>query len=404
MRCSNSSESPSEVGSQLYFLHRERYARMTVHNLSPPRNSTQLGTAAGAAAAAVGPGALRLSLMLRIVCLPGDGIGPEVTAVAIDVLRALPLELEIEEHSFGGRAILDEGMPLPARTLAACKARRRRRPRCGRPPQFEGASVRPEQGLIALRRALDVYANLRPATRPGIDLLIVRELVGGLYYGASGRLPDGSAYDTCKYTPRGDRADRPARVRACRSAAAHLTSVDKVNVLETSRLWRETVTRVAADYPDVELEHMLVDTAGLQLVQHPERFDVILTENTFGDILSDVAAGVCGGLGLAASASLGDGRPGIFEPVHGSAPDIAGRGIANPAGMLRSIALLLRHAAGRAGAGRLARGRGRAGAGQDADARLGRPRDDGGVLRVRAPADGARSSGILDALPVRQTA
>ncbi len=127
---------------------------------------------------------------------------------------------------------------------------------------------------------------------------------------------------------------------------AQLTSVDKVNVLETSRLWREVVTRVAADYPDVELKHMLVDTAGLQLVQHPERFDVLLTENTFGDILSDVAAGVCGGLGLAASASLGDGRPGIFEPVHGSAPDIAGRGIANPAGMLRSVALLLRHAAG----------------------------------------------------------
>ena len=283
--------------------------------------------------------------MLRIVCLPGDGIGPEVTAVAIDVLRALPLEIEIEEHSFGGRAIIDEGMPLPARTLAACKAADAVVLGAVGLPQFEGASVRPEQGLIALRRALDVYANLRPATRPGTDLLIVRELVGGLYYGASGRLPDGSAYDTCQYAP--DAIERVAR-RAFELAGArraHLTSVDKVNVLETSRLWRETVTRVATDYPDVELQHMLVDTAGLQLVQHPERFDVILTENTFGDILSDVAAGVCGGLGLAASASLGDGRPGIFEPVHGSAPDIAGRGIANPAGMLRSIALLLRHAA-----------------------------------------------------------
>ena len=212
-------------------------------------------------------------------------------------------------------------------------------------PELEGRPVRPEQGLIALRRALDVYANLRPATRPGVDLLIVRELVGGLYYGASGRLPDGSAYDTCHYAPAA--IERVAR-RAFEIAGArrgHVTSVDKVNVLETSRLWRETVNRVAPDYPEVELEHMLVDTAGLKLVQHPERFDVILTENTFGDILSDVAAGVCGGLGLAASASLGDGRPGIFEPVHGSAPDIAGRGIANPAGMLRSIALLLRHAA-----------------------------------------------------------
>jgi 3-isopropylmalate dehydrogenase len=283
--------------------------------------------------------------MLRIVCLPGDGIGPEVTAVANDVLRALPLELEIEEHPFGGRAILDEGIPLPAQTLAACKAADAVVLGAVGLPQFEGASVRPEQGLIALRRALDVYANLRPATRPGVDLLIVRELVGGLYYGASGRLPDGSAYDTCQYSP--EAIERIAR-RAFELAGGrrgHLTSVDKVNVLETSRLWRETVTRVAGDYPDVELAHMLVDTAGLQLVQHPERFDVILTENTFGDILSDVAAGVCGGLGLAASASLGDGRPGIFEPVHGSAPDIAGRGISNPAGMLRSIALLLRHAA-----------------------------------------------------------
>ncbi len=283
--------------------------------------------------------------MLRVACLPGDGIGPEVTAVAIDVLRALPIEIEVEEYSFGGRAILDEGMPLPARTLAACKGADAVVLGAVGLPELEGAPVRPEQGLIALRRALDVYANLRPATRPGVDLMIVRELVGGLYYGASGRLPDGSAYDTCHYAP--DAIERVARraFEIARARRGHVTSVDKVNVLETSRLWRETVNRVATDYPDVGLEHMLVDTAGLKLVQHPERFDVILTENTFGDILSDVAAGVCGGLGLAASASLGDGRPGIFEPVHGSAPDIAGRGIANPAGMLRSIALLLRHAA-----------------------------------------------------------
>jgi 3-isopropylmalate dehydrogenase len=284
--------------------------------------------------------------MLRIVCLPGDGIGPEVTSVAIDVLRALPLELEIEEHSFGGTAILEEGTPLPARTLAACKSADAVILGAVGLPQFEGARVRPEQGLIALRHALDVYANLRPASHPGIDLLIVRELVGGLYYGASGRRPDGAAYDTCVYEPHA--IERVAR-RAFELAGTrrgHVTSVDKVNVLETSRLWREIVTRLAADYPDVELEHMLVDTAGLNLVQHPERFDVILTENTFGDILSDVAAGVCGGLGLAASASLGDNGPGIFEPVHGSAPDIAGRGIANPAGMLRSVALLLRHAVG----------------------------------------------------------
>ena len=283
--------------------------------------------------------------MLRVACLPGDGIGPEVTAVAIDVLRALPIELEVEEHSFGGHAILEEGTPLPERTLAACRGADAVVLGAVGLPELEGGSVRPEQGLIALRAALDVYANLRPATGPGIDLLIVRELVGGLYYGASGRLPDGTAYDTCTYTPQAIERIARSAFELAGTRRSHLTSVDKVNVLETSRLWRETVTRVAADYPDVELQHMLVDTAGLQLVQHPERFDVLLTENTFGDILSDVAAGVCGGLGLAASASLGDGRPGIFEPVHGSAPDIAGRGIANPAAMLRSVALLLRHAA-----------------------------------------------------------
>ena len=283
--------------------------------------------------------------MLRVACLPGDGIGPEVTAVAIDVLRALPIEVEVEEHSFGGRAILEEGTPLPDRTLAACQNADAVILGAVGLPELEGAPVRPEQGLIALRRALDVYANLRPATASSIDLLIVRELIGGLYYGARGRRPDGSAFDTCEYAPH--EIERIAR-RAFELAGerrGHLTSVDKVNVLETSRLWRETVTRVAVDYPNVELEHMLVDTAGLNLVQSPGRFDVIVTENTFGDILSDVAAGMCGGLGLAASASLGDGRPGIFEPVHGSAPDIAGRGIANPAAMLRSVALLLRHAA-----------------------------------------------------------
>ena len=283
--------------------------------------------------------------MLRVVALPGDGIGPEVTAVAIDVLRALPVEIEVEEHSFGGRAILEEGMPLPERTLEACQSADAVLLGAVGLPELEGAPVRPEQGLIALRRALDVYTNLRPATGAGIDLLIVRELVGGLYYGARGRRPDGSAFDTLEYTPY--EIERVAR-RAFELAGArrgHVTSVDKVNVLETSRLWRETVVGVAADYPDVELEHMLVDTAGLNLVQQPGRFDVILTENTFGDILSDVAAGMCGGLGLAASASLGDRRPGIFEPVHGSAPDIAGRGVANPAAMLRSAALLLRHAA-----------------------------------------------------------
>jgi len=283
--------------------------------------------------------------MLRVASLPGDGIGPEVCAAAVRVLHALPIEVTVEEHSFGGRAIHEHGDPLPAETLAACRAADAVLLGAVGLPEFDGASVRPEQGLIRLRGELDVYANLRPARSNGIDVLIVRELVGGLYFGASGRREDGSAFDTCEYSPA--QIERIARrgFELARARSTFVTSVDKANVLETSRLWREVVSGLAADYPDVRLEHMLVDNAGLQLVLNPAQFDVILTENTFGDILSDVAAGSCGGLGVAASASLGDTPPGIFEPVHGTAPDIAGQGIANPAAALRSVALLLRHAA-----------------------------------------------------------
>jgi 3-isopropylmalate dehydrogenase len=283
--------------------------------------------------------------MLRIACLPGDGIGPEVTAAAVRVLEALPLEVVVEEHPFGGGAIHEHGDPLPEETLSASRAADAVLLGAVGLPELEGAPIRPEQGLIRLRSELDVYANLRPTRGDGVDLLIVRELVGGLYFGASGRRPDGSAFDTCEYSPA--QVERIARraFELARGRRSLVTSVDKANVLETSRLWREVVSGLAADYPDVRLEHMLVDNAGLQLVVDPGRFDVILTENTFGDILSDVAAGTSGGLGLAASASLGDAGPGIFEPVHGSAPDIAGRGIANPAAALRSVALLLRHAA-----------------------------------------------------------
>jgi len=281
-----------------------------------------------------------------VVCLPGDGIGPEVTAAAARVLRSLPLELTLEDYPFGGRAIHELGDPLPEETLSACLAADAVLLGAVGLPEFDGAPVRPEQGLIRLRGALDVDANLRPTTGDDVDLLIVRELVGGLYFGASGRRADGSAFDTCEYSP--GQIERVARrgFEFARERRGLLTSVDKANVLETSRLWREVVSGLAADYPDVRLEHLLADTAGLQLVQDPGRFDVLVTENTFGDILSDVAAGRCGGLGLAASASLGDAGPGIFEPVHGSAPDIAGRGVANPAAMLRSVALLLRYAAG----------------------------------------------------------
>jgi 3-isopropylmalate dehydrogenase len=282
---------------------------------------------------------------LHVTSLPGDGIGPEVCDAAVRVLESLPIDISIEEHSFGGHAIHEHGNPLPDETLAACRAADAVLLGAVGLPEFDGAPVRPEQGLIRLRGELDVYANLRPARGAGIDLLIVRELVGGLYFGASGRRSDGSAFDTCDYTPA--QIERIARraFELARERRAFVTSVDKANVLETSRLWREVVSGLAGDYPGVRVEHMLVDNAGLQLVLDPSQFDVILTENTFGDILSDVAAGSCGGLGVAASASLGELPPGIFEPVHGSAPDIAGQGIANPTGALRSVALLLRHAA-----------------------------------------------------------
>ena len=283
---------------------------------------------------------------MRIALLPGDGIGPEVAAAAARVLRELPLELEVEEHLFGGAAIHATGDPLPAETLAAARASDAVLMGAVGAPEFDGAEVRPEHGLIRLRGELDVYANLRPARGGEIDLLVVRELVGGLYYGARGVRDDGTVFDTMEYRP--DQVERIARrgFELARSRRSHVTSVDKANILDTSRLWRRTVESVAADFPDVALEHMLVDNCGLQLVIAPTRFDVLLTENTFGDILSDVAAGLTGGLGLAGSASLGDGRPGIFEPVHGSAPDIAGKGIANPAAMLRSAALMLAHSLG----------------------------------------------------------
>jgi 3-isopropylmalate dehydrogenase len=280
---------------------------------------------------------------MRIALLPGDGIGPEVAAAAREVLGLLAPDVEVEEHSFGGAAILATGTPLPDETLAACRDADAVLLGAVGLPQFDGAEIRPEQGLMRIRRELDVYANLRPAAGAGVDLLVVRELLGGLYYGAKGTRDDGTVFDTLEYHPR--QVERIARrgFELARTRRKRLTSVDKANVLETSRMWRRVVTEVAADYPDVEVEHVLVDAAAMFLVQTPERFDLILTENMFGDILSDEAAGLTGGLGLAASASLGDGGPGIFEPVHGSAPDIAGRGIANPTGMLRSTALLLEH-------------------------------------------------------------
>ena len=284
---------------------------------------------------------------MTVVCLPGDGIGPEVMHEARRALAVLVPELELEERPFGAKAIRDTGDPLPKETLAACRTAEGVLKAPIGDPEFDAAEVRPEQGMLRLRAELDVYANLRPASSDSVDVLIVRELVGGLYFGASGVREDGTAFDTCEYHP--SQVERIARraFELARTRNGKLTSVDKANVLETSRLWRRVVNEVAAGYDDVEVEHMLVDNAAMQLASAPDRFDVLVTENMFGDILSDLAAAVTGGLGLAPSASLSDGGPGIFEPVHGSAPDIAGLGIANPAAMLRSTALMLEHGLGR---------------------------------------------------------
>jgi 3-isopropylmalate dehydrogenase len=282
----------------------------------------------------------------RVVCLPGDCIGPEVMAVARRVLGVLAPQLELEEHLFGADAIRQTGDSLPAETLEACRSADAVLKAPIGHPEFDAAQVRPEQGMLRLRAELDVYANLRPARDGEIDLVIVRELVGGLYFGARGVRDDGTVFDTCEYHP--SQVERLARrgFELARRRGGRLTSVDKANVLETSRLWRRVVHEVADGYPDVAVDDMLVDNAAMQLATAPEQFDVVVTENMFGDILSDLAAAMTGGLGLAPSASLGDRGPGIFEPVHGSAPDIAGRGIANPTGMLRSTALMLEQGLG----------------------------------------------------------
>jgi len=283
----------------------------------------------------------------RVVLLPGDGAGPEVAEQARLVLELVAPDVEIEEQLIGAAAIRATGDPLPAETLEACRGASAVLKGPVGDPEFDAADVRPEQGLLRLRAALDAYANLRPAVSGDIDVLIVRELVGGLYFGSSGVRDDGTVFDTCEYHPNQvERVVRRAFVLA-QGRRGHLTSVDKANVLETSRMWRRVVNEVAPDFPDVQVEHVLVDNAAMQLAIAAQQFDVIVTENMFGDILSDLAAALTGGLGLAPSASLSDSGPGIFEPVHGSAPDIAGRGIANPAAMLRSTALLLEHGLGR---------------------------------------------------------
>ena len=297
--------------------------------------------------------------------LPGDGIGPEIVAATRRVLEALG-EFEFAEQPVGGASIDEHGTPLTDDVLEACRSADAVLLGAVGGPKWDTTDPdvpRPEQGLLGLRRGLGLYANLRPVRpsrallgasplRPEVientDLLVVRELTGGIYFGSSGREGD-RAHDDCEYTAGEiERIGRVAFETARRRAwnGARVTSVDKANVLETSRLWRETVERIAADYPDVELDHMLVDNAAMQLVASPARFDVILTENLFGDILSDEAAMLTGSLGMLPSASLGAERPGLFEPVHGSAPDIAGQGIANPLATFLSAAMMLRHGLG----------------------------------------------------------
>jgi 3-isopropylmalate dehydrogenase len=294
----------------------------------------------------------------RVVLLPGDGIGPEIIGPAVEVLRAVGADFEYEEQPFGGAAIDAHGTALTDETLAACRDADAVLLAAVGGPKWDTTDPdkpRPEQGLLGLRKGLGLFANLRPV-KPlpalydasplrreiieGTNLLVVRELTGGIYFGEKTRTRD-RASDACVYTR--EEIERIARV-AFGAARSRVTSVDKANVLETSRLWREVVRELhSAEFPNIELEHVLVDNAAMKLVAAPRHFEVIVTENMFGDILSDEAAMLTGSLGMLPSASLGEGGPGVFEPVHGSAPDIAGQGVANPLAMFLSAALMLRH-------------------------------------------------------------
>jgi 3-isopropylmalate dehydrogenase len=299
-----------------------------------------------------------------IVVLGGDGIGPEVTAEAVRVLEAVAQryghEFTFESHLIGGAAIDATGSALPSQTTSACgTADAVLLGAVGGPKWSDpSAKVRPEQGLLAIRKALNLFANLRPVTlqptlldaspiKPeilrGTDIIVVRELTGGIYFGEKQRTQD-SASDLCTYTVA--EIERVTRIagKLAQGRRRSIVSVDKANVLETSRLWRSTVEALLrAEFPDVSFEHMLVDAAAMHLISKPTRFDVMLTENMFGDILTDEASMLAGSLGMLPSASLGAGTLGLYEPIHGSAPDIAGKGIANPYGTILSAAMLLRH-------------------------------------------------------------
>ena len=299
-----------------------------------------------------------------VTILPGDGIGPEVAAQAARVLSAaagrFDVDIDLSSALIGGAAIDAENTPLPERTLALCEKADAIFLGAVGGPQWANVPVnlRPEQGLLDLRRALGLFANLRPAVtypelaeasplRPeklsGVDIIIVRELTGGIYFGKRGRTPT-AAFDTCEYTVA--EIERVCRVagRLAQSRRGKVTSVDKANVLDTSRLWRETATRVFADeFPEIELEHLYVDAAAMHLLARPADFDIMVMDNMFGDILTDEASMLAGSLGLLPSASIGENTFGLYEPIHGSAPDIAGEDKANPIGAILSMAMMLRY-------------------------------------------------------------
>jgi len=308
----------------------------------------------------------------KIVLLPGDGIGPEVVNEARGVLDAVAQlfghSFEYTTHLLGGCAIDATGTAMPEATLAACQASHAVLLGAVGGPKWDDpqAKVRPEQGLLAIRKGLGLYANLRPVRaipalarlsplKPervaGVDFLVIRELTGGLYFGQpKGRsaTPEGGeqAVDTLVYTDVEIRRIVRLAFELARGRRKLVTSIDKANVLESSRLWRKIAIEVGKEFPDVKLEHQLVDSAAMRLITHAAQFDVIVTENMFGDILTDEAAVLVGSLGLLPSASLGEGKLGLYEPIHGSAPDIAGKGIANPTGTILSAAMLLRHSLG----------------------------------------------------------
>jgi 3-isopropylmalate dehydrogenase len=301
----------------------------------------------------------------KIVLLPGDGVGPEVIAATKSVLQVIgdfyDHDFQFSEHLIGGAGIDAVQNPLPQETTDACLASDGVLLGAVGGPKWDGQALRPEQGLLAIRKAMGLFANLRPlqvspvmAHRSplkkeiveGVDLIVFRELTGGVYFGDKGRTEDG-AYDVCSYSVAEIERVTRAAFKIALQRRGKVTSVDKANVMETSRLWREVVTRIhAEEFPQVELRHALVDSMAMHLIQRPRDYDVILTENMFGDILSDEISVLGGSIGLLPSASLGSGGPGLFEPIHGSAPDIAGQDLANPVGTILSAAMLLRHGLG----------------------------------------------------------